>query len=65
MPLKVWFNELHHKMITKKKHIKELFFEEFVWLFCVVFVVVVIATPNAKVIVADIVTKFPCNLLII
>ncbi len=35
------------------------------WLFCVTFVVVVIATPNAKIIVEVVVTKFPCNLLII
>lgn len=43
---------------------KELLFEEFVWLFCVAFAIVVIATPNVKVIV-EVVTKFPCNLLII
>jgi len=65
MPIKVWFNELHHKMVTRKKAHQGVIFEEFVWFFCVTFVVVVIATPNAKIIVEVVVTKFLGNLLII
>jgi hypothetical protein len=43
--------DLHHKMITKKKHGKEFFLKSLCGFFCSTLAIVVIATPNANVMV--------------
>ncbi len=55
-------NELCHKIITKKKHVKEMLLEKFVCFFCATVVVIAISTPNAKVIAIVFSIKFPRNL---
>jgi hypothetical protein len=56
------YNDMHHKMITTKKMVRSCFLKSLHGFFCVTLAIVLIATPNAKVVV---VPKFPYDFSII